>query len=143
GPLIILAVGAVGVGIALGPTHYFERFLDAHWIIQFKHLSAEHATNWMLVGISAVIALAGIGVAYWMYVVQPAIPGQIAEKARTLFELSRDKFYFDELYDIWIVKPMTIFSHVCRIVDLYLLDGLVDLIGQVPSFGGYLVRPLQ
>jgi NADH-quinone oxidoreductase subunit L len=142
-PLVILAIGAVGVGIALGPTHLFERFLDEHWITQFRHLTEAHSANLALMGVSATIALAGIAVAYWMYVVQPAIPGQIAQRARILFELSRDKFYFDELYDIWIVKPMTIFSHMCRIVDLYLLDGLVDLIGQVPAFGGYLVRPLQ
>jgi NADH-quinone oxidoreductase subunit L len=38
---------------------------------------------------------------------------------------------------------MTIAAHVCRIVDTYLLDGLVDLFGQVPAFLGYLVRPLQ
>ena len=54
----------------------------------------------------------------------------------TVFELSRNKFYFDEIYDLLIVRPMTILAHVCRIVDMYLVDGLVDLIGQMPAFFG-------
>ena len=42
-PLRILAVGAVGVGIVLGPTHLFANFLERKWIEpQFPHLlSAE------------------------------------------------------------------------------------------------------
>ena len=93
--------------------------------------------------VSSVIALAGIGVAYWMYVLQPELAGQMARKMAIAFELSRNKFFFDELYELLIVKPMTIGSHVCRIVDMYLIDGLVDLIGQLPAFVGFLVRPVQ
>src|ERR1019366_10051585 len=63
-PLRILAVGAVGVGIVLGPLHLFSNFLDRTWIMpQFAHLAAEHHANWLLMLISSVIALAGIGVA--------------------------------------------------------------------------------
>ena len=31
-PLMILAVGAVGVGVVLGPTGIFEHFLEEHWV---------------------------------------------------------------------------------------------------------------
>ena len=34
-------------------------------------------------------------------------------------------------------------AHVCRIIDTYILDGLVDLIGQMPAFMGFTVRPVQ
>jgi NADH-quinone oxidoreductase subunit L len=143
-PLMILAVGAVGVGIVLGPLHLFAGYLDANWIaLSFPHLSAPHSANWLLMLLSSVIALAGIGLAYWMYVVQPGVVEQMAEKLATLYELSRGKFFFDELYELLIVKPMTIFAHLCRVVDLYLLDGLVDLIAQIPAFVGFLVRPMQ
>ena len=67
----------------------------------------------------------------------------MARSLAALYDLSRAKFYFDEIYDLTIVKPMTIFAHVCRIVDAYLLDGVVDLLGQIPSFLGFLVRPVQ
>jgi NADH-quinone oxidoreductase subunit L len=143
-PLRILAVGAVGVGIVLGPLHLFSNFLDRTWIMpQFAHLADEHHANWLLMLISSVIALAGIGIAYWMYVVQPAAAEQMTGRMANLYELSRGKFYFDELYEIFIVKPLTILAHVCRIVDAYLLDGLVDLIAQIPALAGFLVRPVQ
>jgi NADH-quinone oxidoreductase subunit L len=35
---------------------------------------------------------------------------------------------------------LTIF---CRIIDTYVVDGLVDLFGQVPRFVGFLFRPIQ
>jgi NADH-quinone oxidoreductase subunit L len=35
------------------------------------------------------------------------------------------------------------FTAFCRIFDLYVLDGLVDLIGQIPRLFGVLFRPVQ
>ena len=143
-PLRILAVGAVGVGVLLGPTHLFGKLLDAKWIEPgWAHLAGPHHANLLLMVTSSVIALVGIGIAYWMYVVQPTASEILSRRMATLFDLSRNKFYFDELYELLIVKPMTIFSSVCRIVDTYLIDGLVDLIGTVPTLLGYLVRPVQ
>ncbi len=142
-PLRILAVGAVGVGIVLGPFHLFAGFLEAKWIASFSHLAAEHHANWLLMVASSVIALTGIGIAYRMYVLQPTAAEHLSRTMATMYDLSRGRFYFDELYELAIVKPMTICAHVCRIVDLYLLDGLVDLLGQVPALLGFLVRPVQ
>jgi proton-translocating NADH-quinone oxidoreductase chain L len=147
-PLRILAVGAVGVGIVLGigPLHLFAHFLDAKWIEpQFKHLMPTEAQqpNYLLMLISSVIVLVGIGVAYGMYVVQPSAAEDWTRRVAIVYEFSRNKFYFDELFELLIVKPMTIFAHVCRIVDAYLLDGLVDLLGQAPVLLGFLVRPVQ
>jgi proton-translocating NADH-quinone oxidoreductase chain L len=140
-PLRILAVGAVGVGLILGPTNLFAGFLESNRIEpQFEHFLH---TNWLLMFTSIIIALVGIGIAYWMYVVEPSAADHMARRMATLYEFSRSKFYFDEIYELMIVKPMTIFAHVCRIVDAYLLDGLVDLIGQVPALLGYLMRPWQ
>jgi NADH-quinone oxidoreductase subunit L len=144
-PLRILAVGAVGVGLVLsvGPTPLFANFLETKWITQFEHLAGPHSANLLLMFASGMIALVGIAIAYWMYVREPSTAGKMARRMATMYELSRGKFYFDEWYELLIVKPMTILSHVCRIVDAYLLDGLVDLIGQVPALLGYLVRPVQ
>ncbi|MSQ97071.1 MAG: NADH-quinone oxidoreductase subunit L [Gemmataceae bacterium] len=143
-PLRILAVGALGVGIVLGPFHLFAHFLDATWIKRaFGLLAEEHHANMPLMAASSVIAVVGIGLAYWMYVKQPEVAEQMSRRLATLFELSHAKFYFDELYELAIVKPMTILAHVCRIIDAYLLDGLVDLLGQAPALMGFLVRPVQ
>jgi NADH-quinone oxidoreductase subunit L len=146
-PLRILAVGAVGVGLVFGPlTHWFANILEHRWIRpQFAHLAptAPHAMNVVLMLASTVVGLIGIGIAYWMYVKQPSLADAFAKRAGESYELSRNKFYFDEIYELIVVKPMSIIAHVCRIVDTYLIDGLVDLVGHLPGFLGYLVRPVQ
>jgi proton-translocating NADH-quinone oxidoreductase chain L len=143
-PLRILAVGALGVGVVLFVP--FPMFLEATWIEpQFGELrpAEAHHMNVTLMLVSSAIALAGVGLAYWMYVKQPSLAGEMADRMASIFQLSRNKFYIDELYEVFFVRPMTIFAHVCRIVDTYILDGLVDLLGQTPVFVAYLVRPVQ
>src|SRR5262249_54461574 len=102
-PLIILAVFAVGVGAALGPTHVF-----AHFVERTPGLPSalEPEPNPWLMPISGLIAVAGAGLAYLMYVKQPDLPGKLAGGIRNMYQLSREKFYFDELYYAFIVRPL-------------------------------------
>jgi NADH:ubiquinone oxidoreductase subunit 5 (subunit L)/multisubunit Na+/H+ antiporter MnhA subunit len=92
---------------------------------------------------SSLLALGGIAVAWWMYVKKPAAADELARSLPVAYQLSLNRFYIDDLYDIFIVKPMTGLSIFCRVFDLHLLDGLVDLLGQVPRYCGALFRPLQ
>src|SRR5581483_8947977 len=147
-PLQILAVGVVGIGLTLGPTHLFAHFLEQHWLetstATRRFLSAEgHGMNVLLMAGSSLFALAGIGLAYWMYVRKPAVADEIATSVQGPYELSRNKFYLDELYEAFMVQPLTNLAQALRILDQYIVDGLVDLLGQVPRFLGYLFRPIQ
>jgi proton-translocating NADH-quinone oxidoreductase chain L len=149
-PLVLLAVGAVGVGIVAGNpwTHSYQDYLNDRWIRMalagLRPLVVDaHHVNWPLMIGSSIIALGGIGVAYWMYVKQPGSADHLAKELPGAYELSRNRFYIDELYDIFIVKPLSGFTVFCRYFDLYVVDGLVDVLGQVPRLVGYLFRPLQ
>ena len=73
----------------------------------------------------------------------PGLAARLARSMGTAYELSRNKFYLDELYEALIVGPMTAIAHVMRIFDQYILDGVVDLIGQLPAYIGYALRPAQ
>ena len=42
-----------------------------------------------------------------------------------------------------IVRPLAGFADFCRILDQYVVDGLVDLVGQAPRFFGQVFRPIQ
>ena len=57
--------------------------------------------------------------------------------------MSRNLFYVDDLYDIFVIKPMTGLATFCRLFDQYFVDGLVDLLGQCPRYAGSVIRPLQ
>jgi NADH-quinone oxidoreductase subunit L len=103
----------------------------------------DHGINWGLMISSSIISLVSIALAWWMYVKKPAAATEAASVLPNTYELSRNRFYIDEIYGILIVKPMAGLAAFCRVFDLYLLDGLVDLLGQVPRFVGNLFRPLQ
>jgi NADH-quinone oxidoreductase subunit L len=148
-PLIVLAVGAVGIGFVVGPlTHWFADFLQMYWVPRlpgggYGSTQPEHAINWPLLLGSSAFALGGIFVAWWMYVERPAVPAKLAHAMPGAYELSRNRFYLDELYDVFIVKPLSGLAQFCRVFDAYVVDGLVDLCGQIPGFIGWVVRPLQ
>jgi NADH-quinone oxidoreductase subunit L len=140
-PLMILAVGAVFAGLIAGPIlHLFSHFLGQTASLQ---IAGEESMHLGLMALSSVVALGGVAVAAWMYVSQPNMPAEIAQQIQVLYQMSLNKFHVDELYDFFVVQPMNWFASLCRVVDQYLIDGLVDLIGQLPSAFGRLFRPIQ
>jgi NADH-quinone oxidoreductase subunit L len=142
-PLMILAVGAVGVGLVVGPTALFAHFLEDHWMRRGFAGAIEHHFNLLLMVASSAVALGGIGIAYLMYVKQPETASNIARAIPHAFEWSRNKFYLDEIFAALVVKPVQALAYISRVIDQYFIDGLVDLIGQLPAFVGYLFRPVQ
>jgi NADH-quinone oxidoreductase subunit L len=147
-PLMILAAGAVLVGIIVGPTGLFEHFLGHHYMeptfppaLQAEGTAAPH--SWLVMLLSTVVALGGAGIAWWMYVREPGLAGRLARAMGAAYEASRNKFYLDEIYQAIVVHPVTALAYVLRVFDQYILDGLVDLIGQLPSMLGALLRPAQ
>jgi NADH-quinone oxidoreductase subunit L len=139
-PLMILAVFAVGVGAALGPTEVFAPYLERTPLMpEMGH----HETNLLLMAGSAIIALLGIGFAWLTYVRHPSWPADLARHLQALYQLSLNKFHFDELYFAFLVKPLEALAALARVFDQYVVDALVDLCGQTARLLGLLFRPVQ
>src|SRR5207302_1335459 len=66
-----------------------------------------------------------------------------AERFQGLYRLARNKFYLDEIYDSFFVQPIRGLAEFCRVFDQYVVDGVVDLVGQVPRLIGLVFRPIQ
>ena len=62
---------------------------------------------------------------------------------RGLYELSLNKFHVDELYYVFRSGPSCALAVIARVFDQYVVDGIVDLIGNVPRLWGQLLRPIQ
>ena len=62
---------------------------------------------------------------------------------RPLHRLSLNKFFFDELFNYLLVVPVRVLALVCTLLDRYLIDGLLDFVGSIPSTIGRIVRPIQ
>jgi NADH-quinone oxidoreductase subunit L len=146
-PLMILAIGAVLAGwVNAEPlTDWFGSFLQRTPYLQPSQHAEELSwgTRLAVMSASTVFALGGIGLAWWMYVLQPETAGRVARSVQGLYQLSLNKFYIDELYDFFIVRPMELVADFARVFDLYVVDGLVDLLAQVPRFVGLVFRPIQ
>lgn len=146
GPLMILAVGAVSVGLILGPTQLFGGVLEHHWMHKSFHellpRHHEHSINWGVMLGSTVFAVGGVLVAWLFYVKKPDLPGLVSKTAAVGYELSRNRFYLDEVYRAIVVAPLAALGTFCRLLD-NVVDQIVDLIGRLPSFLGRFFSFLQ
>jgi NADH-quinone oxidoreductase subunit L len=141
-PLIVLALGALFGGL-LAASHGIGHFL-ARTPSFAQHLPPphEHAPNLMLMGVSALIAFAGIGLAYLVYVRNPGAEERFAESYPRLYGLSQNRFYIDEIYNAIIVLPSYILAKLSAFFDTA-VDGVVDLVGALPGWIGAALRPIQ
>ncbi len=141
-PLLVLSLFAVGVGLVVGPTDLFAGFLQKASFTGGPQL--EHGEmNWWLMLTSSAIALAGVWVAWQMYVKQPSLPARLARSWQFFYQLSLNKFYIDELYNALILTPLQTLAIAMATGDLRVIDRLVDLIGGVPRLVGGMFRYVQ
>ncbi len=144
-PLIVLAVFAVGVGLVVGPfgpkALSFAHFLEA--TPGFPHAEGEHSPNWGMMAVSSLIAVAGIGLAYVFYVLKPEMPGQVAKAVPVLYDLSKNKFYIDEVYTALIVRPAEGLAALLGGFDRNGVDAAANAVGWAPRLLGNLFRPMQ
>jgi len=130
-PLMVLAGCAALAGLIFGFTGRFEHHM--HGTLGFERLGAgEGGFDWTTAIVSTFAGLLGIFLASLLYARPSAIPGQLANRFRPLYEASRNKFYVDEVYDWMAVKTTWALAVVSDFLDVYLVDQLVLGIARVP-----------
>ncbi|MGH9666403.1 MAG: NADH-quinone oxidoreductase subunit L, partial [Bryobacteraceae bacterium] len=80
-------------------------FLDP--VFADSPLAAIHpsvAASWIGLAIGAAISLAGIGVAYFLYVARPETPAALIRRLGPVHTFLVNKWYFDEAIDILVVR---------------------------------------
>jgi NADH-quinone oxidoreductase subunit L len=134
GPLIILALLSLGGGLLSVP----------NWLSPTFPLT-EHE-NLLPMVVSSAFGLAGIVVAYVVYVAKPALADSFRSAAGPIYTLVSNKYYVDEIYSALIVKPLQGLSRVVlwRGVDEGIIDsGIVNGLGKTIRGWGSLFRRLQ
>jgi NADH-quinone oxidoreductase subunit L len=107
-PLGLLAVGAVFAGLlGLPMVNADMAFWGGSIAVPHEHNiieEAHHVPFW--VKLLPLLACAiGIGLAYVFYIMNPALPRELASRAQGLYRFLLNKWYVDELYDILFVEP--------------------------------------
>ena len=135
-PLIVLAVCSAIVGIYFEVTGGFADFLgqtpSIAYLSRHTHEHIHEGFHWQIMATSAVIALAGIGVAaafYWPARRPVAEATHKAAEAVGLYQLSKRKFFFDEIYQMLFVWPLLAVAAASYWIDRNVIDRTVNLIG--------------
>ncbi|RLB08312.1 MAG: NADH-quinone oxidoreductase subunit L [Deltaproteobacteria bacterium] len=167
-PLIILAVlsvigGYVGIPHVLGGRNYFHEFLAP--VLGGLPEGAGHASlsliksayaagaveeigsvNWeiILMVVSVVIALIGISIALYLYILKPDVPKRLAQRFRTLYTIVFNKYYVDEIYEACFVSSAKkIGTFFWREFDDGVVDRSVNLVAGLMLWWGRVLRKIQ
>jgi NADH-quinone oxidoreductase subunit L len=98
-----------------------------------------------LMGVSILVALAGIGIAWYFFISSPSAADSIASSAAPVHTLLLNKYYVDEAYDAAIVQPVVNISRggLWKIVDAEVIDGAVNGTGSFVNASATALRRLQ
>ncbi|UCC65938.1 MAG: NADH-quinone oxidoreductase subunit L [Deltaproteobacteria bacterium] len=168
-PLIILAVlsvigGCVGIPHVLGGRNYFHEFLapvlgghpEGVGHASFSLVKMAYAggggmggggsVNWelILMVISVIIALIGISMALYFYILKPDVPKRLAQRFKTLYTIIFNKYYVDEIYQASFVdSSKKISNFFWREFDDGVVDRTVNVVAGLVLWWGRVLRKIQ
>jgi NAD(P)H-quinone oxidoreductase subunit 5 len=147
-PLAILAIPSMLIGLVGTPyKNYFEEFIypPSETLAEVMEKTAEFdATEfYTMAGISVAIAVSGIILAVLMYRAKKIDPAAIAAKFPTLYKLSLNKWYFDDIYHSVFVLGLRRLARQVLEVDFRVVDGAVNLTGIFTLFSGESLKYIE
>jgi NADH-quinone oxidoreductase subunit L len=155
-PLVLLAIPSVVVGfLTIEPMLFGEFFKGAIFVDHEKHAAMEelgkafHGPLQMawhaLTTLPFWLALSGVAAAYYMYMVNPALPAAIKRNSMPIFNLLENKYYLDWINENILARgARALGGGLWKIGDQALIDGVLvngswKLVGWVSG----VVRKLQ
>jgi NADH-quinone oxidoreductase subunit L len=151
-PLIALPyrrfIGWMTIEPTLGITSATRSVAPAHPAIDEFRAEWHGIGAFMLHGVTALpfwLALAGIGAAWYLYLVQPALPARIAGAVRPLYTLLDNKYYFDR-FNEWFFAggARRVGNFLFNVGDRSIIDGFfVNGTAKVIGWSAALMRHIQ
>ncbi|MFM2064848.1 MAG: hypothetical protein RLZZ507_4519 [Cyanobacteriota bacterium] len=133
-PLLVLAIPSMLIGLIGTPyANYFEQFIYSpnESLAEVMEKAAEFDPHefYVMAGSSIAISVVGITLAVLMYLARKIDPAAIASKIKPLYELSLNKWYFDDIYHRVFVLGLRRVARQVMEVDFRVVDGAVNLTG--------------
>jgi NADH-quinone oxidoreductase subunit L len=105
-PLVLLAIPSVVIGfMTIGPMLFGDFFKEAIFVDGLKHMAMEElakefhgATQLAWHGLMSLpfwLALSGVALSYYMYIINPTLPAAIKSRIMPIYTLLENKYYFD------------------------------------------------
>ncbi len=143
-PLVILAVGAaIGGVIGLPGASWLHG-----WLLPVfegvPHEAEPGVITWVLMLVSAAVALGGIYFAYQAFVVNPSLVADIRRRLGVLDAMVQQRYYVDEFYMLAVVNPLKAMGDWLAVAfDQRGIDGVVNGVASVAGWIGERVRRVQ
>jgi NADH-quinone oxidoreductase subunit L len=138
-PLIVLAILSIATGY-LG----IPEFLGPMFETGTGGASHEGGAAIAIMVLATSMGLLGIAGAYYVYVLNPALPDQFARRWQSLYRGSLNKWYVDEAYDRTIVRPtFSAATELWKRVDVAVIDGAVNGVARAIAWSGWILRLTQ
>ena len=137
-PLAVLALLSLAGGWwaaphLVGGVNYFDNFVKPVFASGETSSSTEPYTGSgqliaSVFGPPVLAAFVGFLLAWWLYIRRPEAPKRLAESLRGPYRLVAGKYFVDELYNFFIVRPLLWVStnFLWHVVDEETIDGLVN-----------------
>ena len=133
GPLIVLA-GLSIIGGYFSVPHFLAAVFENHP----AHVS------FVIRYLPTLVGLAGIGLAYVLYVREPGRAARLGQQLATLHGLLLNKYYIDEIYQAVFVRPVLNASQwLWQVWDTQVIDRLVNGTAQTADASGSALRLWQ
>jgi NADH-quinone oxidoreductase subunit L len=154
-PLLILALGAMAVGYSLEKSGELEKLLEKTpsiaYLSRVEHVAAVsheqiESLHLSIAKQSTIMVLAGIALTLFLYAGSRRRIVEALTRAMKFvgaYQLSFGKFFFDPLYRVFLVLPLELLAKLLAWFDNRVLDGGINLLGDVPKGLGASLRPIQ
>ena len=135
-PLIILAIGSIFAGIIFKEVFIGNESVEILWrdsIFFLNSLSLDHPPTWVIF-LTPILVIISIPISYYLFILNKNILNELVKGNKPLYVFLKNKWYFDELYELIFVKTskkigLYFWKNIdIRIIDKYGPDGLSNLI---------------
>ncbi|MFN8149807.1 MAG: NADH-quinone oxidoreductase subunit L [Solirubrobacterales bacterium] len=118
--MAVLSFGALFLGFLQipGVDHVVESFLEPTFEDSIIAHTVEVTTRDSYIGmtVGALCSLLGIGAAFYLYLVAPGSTLRLRDRFRPVHDFLENKWYFDELIDLVIYRPVIAVGRFCNSV---------------------------
>ena len=135
-PLIILAIGSIFAGIIFKEVFIGNESVEILWrdsIFFLNSLSLDHPPTWVIF-LTPILVIISIPISYYLFILNKNILNELVKGNKPLYDFLKNKWYFDELYELIFVKTskkigLYFWKNIdIRFIDKYGPDGLSNLI---------------
>ncbi len=124
-------------------TPWFGTFLG-DWLTKDVGFKVEetHGPVWIMI-VATLVSFAGIALAYFIYRKKSISRNWAGGTETSLYNLLKEKYYVDELYNMTVIPITKGIAHVLRLFEVYVVEGIAVLIASVVKGTSNLGSKLQ